>query len=66
MITRECLRRDVGRELPFQRVDLILDEEFAFFQSLYLLLIVRRGPNQAGDHFIEITMFEVQLFDPAF
>ena len=52
--------------MPFQRVDLILDEEFAFFQSLYLQLIVWGGFNQAADHVIEVTMFEGELFDAAF
>ena len=60
------LGENVRRQLPFKQRDLILDHQFAFFQSLQLQLIDHRRLGEAENYVVEITMLQLELGDARF
>ena len=63
---REILGRDIGRQLPLEQCDLILDHQLAFFQPLQLQLIDDRRLGEPEDHVVKVAMLELELGDARF
>ncbi len=55
---------EVRNGLAFQAGDLILDQELAFFQPFQFEFIDQRVFRQAGNHVVQIAVFDAQLDQP--
>src|SRR5262245_7800224 len=53
---------DIGNQLAFQLVDLVLEAELALLQPLQLELVERRLLEQTVDHLVEVAVLAFQGF----
>ena len=63
LATCEALGRNIGRQLPLEQGDLILEEKLALLESLQLELILGGAERQLGDYVIEVAVLYLQLMN---
>ena len=55
------LRKNIRIELALERMDLVFQQEFLFFQPAHAQLVGQRVFRQARDRIVEVAMLDLQF-----